>query len=100
MSAGRYPPAPDRTGYRAQETGAKGTGDGSPPGRRSPGLAPGVLGWPWHPGRLATTQYRGDAIDQMLFLPAHPFWSAMIIAVDVAALYGLCAYGSRSNLAG
>ena len=31
--------------------------------------------------------------------PAYPFWSLMIIAVDVVALYGLCAYGSRENLA-
>jgi hypothetical protein len=27
-----------------------------------------------------------------------PGWSLMIIAVDVVALYGLCAYGSRTNL--
>ena len=40
-----------------------------------------------------------SAIDQMFFIPAYPFWSLMIIAVDVAALYGLCAYGSRKNLA-
>ena len=40
-----------------------------------------------------------NAIDQMFFLPAYPFWSLMIIAVDVVALYGLCAYGSRENLA-
>jgi hypothetical protein len=40
-----------------------------------------------------------DAIDQMLFLPAYPFWSLTIIAVDVVALYGLCAYGSRKNVA-
>ena len=39
-----------------------------------------------------------NAIDQMLFIPAYPFWSLMIIAVDVVALYGLCAYGSRANL--
>jgi hypothetical protein len=39
-----------------------------------------------------------NTIDQMLFLPAYPFWSLMIIAVDVVALYGLCAYGSRANL--
>jgi hypothetical protein len=41
-----------------------------------------------------------NAIDQMFFIPAYPFWSLMIIAVDVVALYGLCAYGSRQNLAG
>jgi hypothetical protein len=39
-----------------------------------------------------------SAIDQMFFLPAYPFWSLMIIAADVVALYGLCAYGSRANL--
>ena len=39
-----------------------------------------------------------NAIDQMFFLPAYPFWSLVIIAVDVVALYGLCAYGSRENL--
>ena len=39
-----------------------------------------------------------SAIDQMFFIPAYPFWSLMIIAVDVVALYGLCAYGSRANL--
>jgi len=40
-----------------------------------------------------------NAIDQMFFIPAYPFWSLVIIAVDVVALYGLCAYGSRENLA-
>jgi hypothetical protein len=40
-----------------------------------------------------------SAIDQMFFIPAYPFWSLMIITVDVVALYGLCAYGSRVNLA-
>jgi hypothetical protein len=39
-----------------------------------------------------------NAIDQMFFSPAYPFWSLVIIAVDVVALYGLCAYGSRANL--
>jgi len=39
-----------------------------------------------------------SAIDQMFFIPAYPFWSLVIIAVDVVALYGLCAYGSRANL--
>ena len=39
-----------------------------------------------------------DAIDQMFFIPAYPFWSLTIIAVDVVALWGLCVYGSRQNL--
>src|SRR5271165_5058559 len=40
-----------------------------------------------------------NAIDMMFFVPAYPFWALVIIAVDVVALYGLCAYGSRENLA-
>jgi len=39
-----------------------------------------------------------SAIDQMFFIPAYPFWSLTIIAMDIVALYGLCVYGSRSNL--
>ena len=39
-----------------------------------------------------------NLIGQMFFIPAYPFWSLMIIAVDVVALWGLCAYGSRENL--
>jgi hypothetical protein len=41
-----------------------------------------------------------SAIDMMFFVPAYPFWALAIIAMDVVALYGLCAYGSRENLAG
>jgi hypothetical protein len=40
-----------------------------------------------------------NAIDQMFFIPAYPFWALTIIAIDVVALWGLCAYGSRANLA-
>jgi hypothetical protein len=40
-----------------------------------------------------------NAIDQMFSTPGYPFWSLVIIAVDVVALYGLCVYGSRANLA-
>jgi hypothetical protein len=40
-----------------------------------------------------------NAIDQMFFIPAYPFWSLTIIAVDVVALWGPCAYASRENLA-
>jgi hypothetical protein len=39
-----------------------------------------------------------NAIDQMFFIPAYPFWALTIIAMDVVALYGLLAYGSRRNL--
>jgi len=41
-----------------------------------------------------------NAIAQMMFLPSYPLWSITIIAIDVVALWGLCAYGSRENLAG
>src|ERR1700749_3901387 len=41
-----------------------------------------------------------SAIDMMFSLPAYPFWALSILAMDIVALYGLCAYGSRENLAG
>ena len=40
-----------------------------------------------------------NAIGQMFFIPPYPFWSLTIIAIDVVALWGLCVYGSRENLA-
>jgi hypothetical protein len=39
-----------------------------------------------------------NAIEQMFFIPAYPFWSLAVIAMDVVALYGLCLYGSRENV--
>ena len=39
-----------------------------------------------------------NATDQIFFIPAYPSWSLTIIAMDVVALWGLCAYGSRANL--
>jgi hypothetical protein len=39
-----------------------------------------------------------NAINQMFFMPGYPLWSLSIIAMDVAALWGLCAYGSRRNI--
>jgi len=41
-----------------------------------------------------------NAIAQLMFLPSYPLWSLIIIAIDVIALWGLCAYGSRENIAG
>jgi len=41
-----------------------------------------------------------NLIGQLFFIPAYPFWSLLIIALDVFALYGLCAYGSRTNVTG
>ena len=40
-----------------------------------------------------------NAIEMMFFIPAYPLWALIIIAADVAALWGPCAYGSRENLA-
>jgi len=62
MPAGSHIPASGRTGYPAEGTGGQGTGESSSPGRRSPGLAPDVLGWPWHPRRLATARHREDGV--------------------------------------
>jgi len=39
-----------------------------------------------------------NAIDQMFFVAAYPVWSLAIVAMDVVALYGLCAYGSRESI--
>ena len=39
-----------------------------------------------------------NAVAQMFFLPGYPVWSLMIIALDVVALWGLCAYGSKENV--
>jgi hypothetical protein len=39
-----------------------------------------------------------NTIAQMMFLPSYPFWSLTIIAIDIVALWGLCAYGSRENV--
>lgn len=39
-----------------------------------------------------------SVIDIVFFLPAYPLFALVIIAMDVAALHGLCAYGSRANL--
>lgn len=36
-----------------------------------------------------------NAIAQMFFIPSYPFWSLLIIAVDIVALWALCAYGGR-----
>lgn len=41
-----------------------------------------------------------NLIAQLFFIPAYPVLALTIIAIDVFALYGLCAYGSRSNVAG
>lgn len=41
-----------------------------------------------------------SAIAMMFFLPAFPLWALVIIAVNIVAVYGLCAYGGRANVTG
>ena len=36
-----------------------------------------------------------NALAQLLMMPAYPFWSLAIFAIDILALYGLIAYGKR-----
>ena len=36
-----------------------------------------------------------NAIAQLMFIPAYPFWSLAIFSLDILAIYGLVAYGSR-----
>ena len=37
-----------------------------------------------------------NAIAQLMFIPAYPFWSLAIFSLDILALYGLVAYGART----
>ena len=37
----------------------------------------------------------GNAVVQMLMIPAYPFWSLAVFTLDVMAIYGLVAYGKR-----
>lgn len=39
-----------------------------------------------------------NAIAQLLFIPAYPFWALAIFSLDVLVLYGLAAYGGRPAL--
>ena len=36
-----------------------------------------------------------NAIAQLLMMPAYPFWSLAIFALDILAIYGLIAYGKH-----
>jgi hypothetical protein len=37
-----------------------------------------------------------NALAQLLMMPSYPFWALSMFAVDILALYGLVAYGSRT----
>jgi hypothetical protein len=36
-----------------------------------------------------------NSITQLLMIPAYPFWSMSVFAIDILAIYGLIAYGAR-----
>jgi hypothetical protein len=36
-----------------------------------------------------------NALGQMVFIPAYPWWSLLIIALDILVIYGLAAYGAQ-----
>jgi hypothetical protein len=36
-----------------------------------------------------------NSIAQLLFIPAYPFWSLSLFALDVLGMYGLIVYGAR-----
>jgi hypothetical protein len=38
-----------------------------------------------------------NAIVQLLFIPAYPFWSLTLFTLDILVIYGLVAYGKRSS---
>jgi hypothetical protein len=67
-------------------------------------LCIGVLEWLVALGVFVKNQFArwtgvvvlsGNAIVQLLMMPAYPFWSLSIFALDVLAIYGLVAYGKR-----
>jgi hypothetical protein len=40
-----------------------------------------------------------NAIIQLTFIPAYPFWSLALFTLDILVIYGLVAYGSKSSMA-
>ena len=67
-------------------------------------LCIGVLEWVVGLGVFVKNQFSrwtgvvvlsANAIAQLLMMPAYPFWSLSIFALDVLAVYGLIAYGKR-----
>jgi uncharacterized membrane protein HdeD (DUF308 family) len=41
-----------------------------------------------------------NAIAQMFFIPAYPFWSLTLFTLDILVIYGLIAHGSRTSSVG
>ena len=67
-------------------------------------LCIGVLEWAVGIGVFVKNQFSrwagvvvlaGNAIVQLMMIPAYPFWSLSIFTLDILAIYGLIAYGKR-----
>ena len=41
-----------------------------------------------------------NAIAQLMFIPAYPFWSLSVFTLDIIAMFALVAYGGRISSAG
>ncbi|MFF5205076.1 hypothetical protein [Streptosporangium sp. NPDC000396] len=41
-----------------------------------------------------------NAIEHMLFIPAYPWWSLLVIAIDVLVLYALIVHGEEAKVLG
>ncbi len=39
-----------------------------------------------------------NAIAQLMFIPAYPFWSLALFTLDILVIFGLVAYGSRTSV--
>ena len=67
-------------------------------------LCIGVLEWAVGCGVFVKNQFSrwagvvvlaGNAIVQLMMIPAYPFWSLSIFTLDILAIFGLVAYGHR-----
>ena len=67
-------------------------------------LCIGVLEWAIGCGVFVKNQFSrwagvvvlaGNAIVQLMMIPAYPFWSLSIFTLDILAIFGLVAYGHR-----
>jgi hypothetical protein len=71
-------------------------------------LCIGVAEWGVAAGVFAKNQFARwtgvfvlgvNAIVQLMMIPAYPFWSLSVFTLDILAIYGLVAYGSRISRA-
>jgi hypothetical protein len=71
-------------------------------------LCIGVIKWCVGAGVFVKNQFSrwvgvvvlaGNAIVQLMMIPAYPFWSLSIFTLDILAIFGLVAYGQRISSA-